>query len=371
MGSGLPNAPHNVVGFLLDTSRMLLEDHPEPAAVVGEIPWVIAGYRWKSLGKAFVTPHAGSGQTMAKIILFGEHSVVYGYPAIAMPLRNLRMNARVEPTCGPSSTSTLSSLGWSGPLSEAPDRFSSIVRAAEAAAKFAGQPDTGMHITTQSEFPAERGLGSSAAAAGAVIRAILDAFDISATPQELFTLTQEAERIAHGSPSGLDAVATSAQAPVHFHAGVATDLEFNPAGWIVIADSGIEGSTRETVGHIRALHEHDPASVGAVLARLGALTDDVVGDLRTQDITGMGARMSEAHGLLASVGVSNEQLDTLVAAALDAGALGAKLTGGGRGGCVIALAANEHDAQEVAAALDAAGATATWVHAPYVNEVTS
>ena len=91
-----------------------------------------------------MAPHVGHGQTVAKIILFGEHSVVYGHPAIAMPLRTLRMIARVEPTDGPG---TLSGLGWSGPLSEAPTRFSSIVKAAEVALAFAGHPGAGLRIT--------------------------------------------------------------------------------------------------------------------------------------------------------------------------------------------------------------------------------
>lgn len=318
-----------------------------------------------------MVPHVGHGQTVAKIILFGDHSVVYGYPAIAMPLRTLRMIAQVEPTGGPATESTLSGLGWSGPLDLAPARFAAIVRAVRVAASFVGHPDAGMHITTHAEFPPERGLGSSAAAAGAVIRAVLDAFDTPATAEELFTLTQEAETVAHGRPSGLDAVATSAQAPVHFQGRTVTDLEFSPGGWIVIADSGMEGSTRETVGHVRASYDSDPVSTGAILERLGEITDEVVVDLRTSDVAGMGARMTEAHRLLAGLGVSNDRLDTLVAAALDAGALGAKLTGGGRGGCVIALAATEQDAERIDRALSDAGAAGTWIHAPYADEVAS
>ena len=118
-----------------------------------------------ALGKAFVTPHVGLGQTVAKIILFGEHSVVYGYPAIALPMHSLRMTARVEPV-GPDAPSTLTGLGWSGPMHKAPSHFASILRARDVAVEFIGAPDAQMSITTQSEFPAQRGLGSSAAAAG-------------------------------------------------------------------------------------------------------------------------------------------------------------------------------------------------------------
>ncbi|MFT3877204.1 MAG: mevalonate kinase [Propioniciclava sp.] len=316
-----------------------------------------------------MTPHTGLGHAVAKIILFGEHSVVYGYPAIALPLRSLRMTARAEPFDDPNRRTTLTSLGWSGPMTEAPAHFASILRAVAVATEFAGRPDAGIDISTHSEFPAQRGLGSSAAAAGAVIRAILDAYDVPATPQEIFHLTQEAERIAHGRPSGLDAMATSANAPVHFQAGTTTELDFALEAWIVIADSGIQGSTRETVGNVRSLYETSPETTRAALARLGSITEEAVDDLRAGNIAPVGAKMTQAHGLLAGLGVSNAPLDALVAAALEAGALGAKLTGGGGGGCVIALASTREEAQRVEAALIAAGARATWLHAPSAGEV--
>ena len=316
-----------------------------------------------------MTPHVGLGQTVAKIILFGEHSVVYGYPAIALPLRSLRMTARAEPATVRSDQSTLTSLGWSGPMQTAPSHFASILRAAAVTAEFVGHPQVPMDITTQSEFPAQRGLGSSAAAAGAVIRAILDAWDASATPEEIFTLTQEAEKIAHGRPSGLDAMATCASAPVHFQAGRTTELDFELDAWIVIADSGIKGNTRETVGHVRSLYETSFRTTRTSLSRLGRITEEAVEDLRERAIARLGNRMTESHGLLAGLGVSNERLDALVRAALDAGALGAKLTGGGGGGCVIALAPTREDARQVEQSMTAAGARATWIHAPLVEEV--
>lgn len=316
-----------------------------------------------------MTPHVGLGQTAAKIILFGEHSVVYGYPAIAMPLRSLRMTARSEPDDGAAGQSILTSLGWSGPMKDAPSHFASVLRAVDVGREFVGYPGAPIHITTASDFPQQRGLGSSAAAAGAVIRAILDSYGASATPEQLFDLTQEAERIAHGRPSGLDAVTTSADSPVHFEAGVTTKLDFDLGAWIVIADSGIEGSTRETVGHVRSLFENSPATTRPRLARLGAITEEAVEGLRTRDIEGLGARMTEAHGLLGELGVSIPKLDALVSAAQEAGAVGGKLTGGGGGGCVIALARSGEDARRIEDAMVAAGAQAAWTHAPLAREV--
>lgn len=319
--------------------------------------------------RALVTPHVGIGQTSAKIILFGEHSVVYGHPAIAVPLRSLRMRARVEPAMENDAQSTLTALGWSGALSDAPSHFASIQRAAAVATEFVGAPDARLALTTESGFPAQRGLGSSAAAAGAVIRAIFDAYDAPATPEQIFALTQEAEKVAHGRPSGLDAVATSATAPVHFQAGRTTQLDLTVDAWLVIADSGIQGSTRETVAHVRRQYDDAFEATSQCLARLGEITTDALDDLREARVEQLGAKMTESHALLSALGVSNDSLDALVSAARGAGALGGKLTGGGGGGCVIALAGTREDARLVEAAMLAAGAHATWSHAPSSEEV--
>ena len=148
----------------------------------------------------------GRGRTWAKVILLGEHSVVYGHPAVALPLHDLQMRATAAPVHGPS---RLRCLDYCGPIDRAGPRFACIARAFEAAREFSGCLDLSFEITTRSDFPHARGLGSSAAASGAVIRAVLDACRRDASADELFALTQMAERVAHGNPSGLDAAATS------------------------------------------------------------------------------------------------------------------------------------------------------------------
>ena len=308
-----------------------------------------------------MTPRVGYGQTAAKIILFGEHSVVYGHPAIALPLPALHMSAGAQPIAG---ESTLTSLDWSGPQSRAPQHFSPIRRATAVASEFAGHSGAGLAVSTRSHFPPQRGLGSSAAAAGAVIRAILDAYQVSATAEELFELTQEAERVAHGRPSGLDAVVTCADSPVHFQAGLVSPLNLPLDAWITIADSGVTGSTRETVGHVRAQYEAAPRPTGVLLNQLAGSAVSALGAMRAGDMNELGRLMTGAHHVLADLGVSIDELDALVATALASGALGAKLTGGGGGGCIIALADTREQAQKIQRALLAAGAADVWLHAP-------
>lgn len=335
---------------------------------------------------------SGYGETCAKVILFGEHSVVYGYSAIALPLKNLRMRATVtgrdlageeNATCETSETCetcaeipesadstiplnsdsriTLSCLDFNGKLSEVPPRFSSVRTAIHAALEFAGHVGDSLSVATESNFPPERGLGSSAASAGAVIRAILDYYKIRASENEIFALTQSAERVAHGRPSGLDATATSASWPVRFSSGEFSRMEIDMRAWLILADSGCKGMTRVTVDALRARMDEQPDAVKNKLDELGAIANQAAYDLALGRAADMGARMTRAHRILADLGVSTPQLDKLVRAALDHGALGAKLTGGGGGGCVIALADTEAAAEQVSAALREAGACGTWI----------
>lgn len=345
----------------------------------------------------------GYGETCAKVILFGEHSVVYGYSAIALPLKNLRMRATVTgcdlaggetsscetgetgetatcetcetATCETGETATcetsipqnsdslitLSCLDFTGKLSEVPQRFNSVRTAIHAALEFSGRVGDSLHVATESDFPPERGLGSSAASAGAVIRAILDYYKIRASEDEIFALTQSAERVAHGRSSGLDATATSASWPVHFSSGEFSRMEINMRAWLILADSGCKGMTRVTVDALRARMDAKPDAVKNQLDELGAIANQAAEDLALGRAANMGARMTRAHRILADLGVSTPQLDELVQTACDYGALGAKLTGGGGGGCVIALADTEAAAERISAALRAAGACGTWI----------
>ena len=309
----------------------------------------------------------GHGRTWAKAILLGEHSVVYGHPAVAMPLHDLQMRATATPTAGPL---MLHSLEYSGPMGDSGPGFACIARAFEAAREFSGRMDQSFEVTTRSDFPHERGLGSSAAAAGAVIRAVLDACGRAASTDELFALTQMAEQVAHGRPSGLDAAATCSPCPIRFQGGRMQPLTQRiQDARLVIADSGVHGSTREAVGGLRERYEEDPDGVGPLIAALGRLTQVGIAALDDGDAQALGSAMNHAHEVLAQLELSLPVLDRLTDAARGAGALGAKLTGGGLGGCVIALADGEEAAGRIRGALESAGAPAAWIYQMRTSEV--
>lgn len=368
-----------------------------------------ASNAYDAFSKSCVTPRFGVGKTCAKVILFGEHSVVYGYPAVALPLRNLCMRATVSNECTfnfeldksfelKSKTTSLNShsslnssnlhsslnssnslsvetsietniddnivfsaLGFTGLLRNIPPRFSSIRTAIHCALDFAGWDGERLYVLTESDFPPERGLGSSAASAGAIIRAILDYYGIDANQSQLFSLTQQAERVAHGRPSGLDAVATSSLLPVKYCNGSFDYMNINMRAWIVLADSGLKGMTRVTVEDLRKKRDENPTFVNSLLQELGDIALSAEDDLLNGSSENVGIKMIRAHRILDKLGISTPLLNDLVDAAYSNGALGAKLTGGGGGGCVIAIADSEDCAYKVSDAFKSSGAKKTWI----------
>lgn len=301
-------------------------------------------------------PEEGTGYAHAKAILLGEHAVVYGTPALAVPVHGLGVEARVRPA--PQGVHVDSEL-FAGDASSAPDLVRPVVTALSAALDLVGLAP-GAQVRILSSLPHERGLGSSAAVAAAVARAVADLASVQLGPDALYRIVQEAERHSHGNPSGLDARAVVADTPIRFRRGRVSQVHVGATTTFVLADSGQAGSTATAVAGVRARLDQDRASVDQTFARIAELVEEGAARLASGDVAGLGQVMTHNHRLLAGLGVSSSSLDTLVAAATAAGSAGAKLTGGGQGGCVIALADSEDHADELAAALRAAGAARTW-----------
>lgn len=298
------------------------------------------------------------GHAHAKAILFGEHAVVYGAPALAVPLHGLGAQADVRLT--PGRETRIDSQLFAGSAQAAPQHMGPVVAGLYAALEATGVETDEVQVCIRSAIPHSRGLGSSAAVATAIARAVAVLRGKILDHDALHAVVAKAESVAHGRPSGIDAWAVATQVPIRFQSGRATAIDVGRRLIFVVADSGQQGSTAEAVAGVRELRAAQPKHVEAAISRLAELTEDAVDNVRSGDLAALGSRMLHAHKLLTSIGVSSPALDALVEAALAAGAHGAKLTGGGLGGCVLALADSDEQAEHLALALRAAGAPHTW-----------
>ncbi|MCC7451734.1 MAG: mevalonate kinase [Anaerolineae bacterium] len=299
----------------------------------------------------------------AKIILFGEHAVVYGQPAIAVPFTTLYATASAAPAPAGSGLTVLARdldvVLHVRPGDETPDN--ALTYAATLTLKTLGAPVPDLTIDVRSTIPVASGLGSGAAVSAALIRELSAALGSPIEGNDLNTLVYEVEKMHHGTPSGIDNTVIVMNQPVYFVRGQAPQLfTIGQPLTFVIADSGVQASTRETVGAVRQLYETDPATYGATFAQIGELVQAAREHLQAGRITELGQMMNDNHNILQRLTVSSPVLDRLVNVAIDAGALGAKLSGGGRGGNVIALT-NPAGAKAVAHRLRQVGAVHAWI----------
>jgi len=296
-----------------------------------------------------------------KVILFGEHAVVYGRPALAAPVTQLRARAVVETGDGPDVRLVAPDLGRATTLAAARET-NPLAATVRLVARRAGRPlPPGVSLSVSSAIPIASGLGSGAAIAVAVIRALDAYFALGLSREEVSALAYETERLHHGTPSGIDNTVIAYAQPVWFVKGQAPQPFVIPhTFWLVIASTGIASPTRATVGDVRRGWQADPASYERLFDEVAELVKAGRTAMLAGDWPRLGALMTANHALLGQMGVSAPLLDRLTATANAAGAFGAKLSGGGRGGNVIALV-EPAVAETVAAALCDAGAAARWI----------
>ncbi|EJH23833.1 mevalonate kinase [Streptococcus pneumoniae GA62681] len=209
-----------------------------------------------------------------------------------------------------------------------------------------------------SAIPEKRGMGSSAAISIAAIRAVFDYYQADLPHDVLEILVNRAEMIAHMNPSGLDAKTCLSDQPIRFIKNVGfTELEMDLSAYLVIADTGVYGHTREAIQVV----QNKGKDALPFLHALGELTQQAEVAISQKDAEGLGQILSQAHLHLKEIGVSSPEADFLVETTLSYGALGAKMSGGGLGGCIIALVTNLTHAQELAERLEEKGAVQTWI----------
>ncbi|WP_280405138.1 mevalonate kinase [Nocardia brasiliensis] len=310
----------------------------------------------------------GYGRAHAKVVLLGEHTVVHGTTALALPVRCLEIEAvayhpdrgRVEPpraSRGSPRTFRCDSSD-AGPVA----LQSGVPQSVRQMLRRHGIADSAVEVALAGAIPPARGLGSSAAATVAAVTAVAELYRIELDRGQLYETVQFGEHIAHGRASGVDTASVLASGPILFAHGASHRIGCRTDAAVVIADTGIRSSTRQAVSAATEYLDADPPRKHVLLSRAQELIDIGAHCLRSGGLERLGHTLTEFHQLLHTLGVAVPANDRLVDAAIRAGAYGAKLTGGGMGGCVIAVTDPDTDSlRRVRTAVTDAGAVRTWI----------
>lgn len=318
-----------------------------------------------------------------KIILFGEHAVVYGRPALAIPVTQVHADVEVLDSSragiwidapGINLHAELNTLPSDHPIAAVIHNLFFLSRTSPSS-RGRGVRDEGhlpnLDIKITSTIPVASGLGSGAAVTVALTRALSAYLDYPMTNEDTNAFTYEIEKIHHGTPSGIDNTVVTYAKPVYFvkqspspggrgsrgEGGIETFTVGNPFT-IVIGNTGISAPTKESVRDVRKLWEADKARWEGMFDKVGKIADDAREAIERGKGKELGNLMDQNHTLLQELTVSSPELDSLVSVARKAGAVGAKMSGGGRGGNMIALVEADQ-AEAVAKSLMEAGAKNT------------
>lgn len=301
-----------------------------------------------------------SGKGRGKSILFGEHFVVYGIPSLAAGIDAVTI----------ANVSRTKSLGWTlddqrpavpgykeKKMEEQKESINNVLRYLGVDTSKAG-----IHIEYGGDLICASGFGASAASCVSLARALNVEFNLGLNDEKINEAAYEGEKGYHGTPSGLDNTASTYGGLVWY----TRDLKGGSPSFesitlkepvnLVIASTGITASTTVVVGDVRNKKDADPEWFEKIAKEYESLVHDALVALKAQDLVKVGQLMNRNHELLQDLTVSCKELDTLVGIARDNGALGAKMTGTGRGGNMIAITADETTRDKVAEALENGGA---------------
>jgi hydroxymethylglutaryl-CoA reductase len=311
--------------------------------------------RNKAGSRARRSKEAAMGVGYGKVILLGEHAVVYGRHAIAAPIP-LAIKALVE-DCDEGIHLLIPRWGVEYRLASNPNDRRSFERPAGVMLDQLGLSGRAMRIEVFPEVPRSMGLGGSAAMAVAIVRALDKHFKLGLSDAQVNALAFESEKVAHGSPSGLDNTLACYGKALVFRPGdppLVEPLNIREPIPAVIGMTGYEGLTAKTVGRVREAWQQEKKLYERIFDQIDALTLRGIQAIQDNDLPTLGELMNICQGMLNALQVSTPELEKLCDIARENGALGAKLTGGGGGGSIVAIC--EGDTMDaVATAIRAAG----------------
>ncbi len=292
------------------------------------------------------------GWAPGKTILLGEHAAVYGFPALAVPLNDIRIYVSIEPAefseFKPANWNSVWRFLGSG-AQQTMDAATlhrlhcCLGKAVQIVFGVALDSFLPQCIVVRSEIPLGAGMGGSAALSVALLRVLLLAaqeqkIEIALPSENFLQAANELDAVFHGNASGLDVAAVASNSPILFRRGnlpqpVLVKKEF----WLTLVDSGSRSPTIDMVRSVSEQREGNPKRVNALLENLGFLASIATDAMQKGDLNILGDAMNQAHARLHDLNVSNSAMDAIALALRTKGALGAKLTGAGGGGLVLGL----------------------------------
>jgi len=298
----------------------------------------------------------GEGIGFGKAILFNEHFVVYGIPAIVSAIGKYTV-AKIEPT---------NKTGWKlndnrkatpnykeEKINQQKDSIDNILKKMDI-----NLSKNGLEITLEGTLYCASGIGASAASCVAIARALSDHFNLDLSDEKINEIAYEGEKGYHGTPSGIDNTASTFGGLIWFEKGDNNVMDKisppNPIE-IVMGNTGKVADTTAAVAGVRERREKNPEKYEEIFDRAENIAYLAKNAFLNEDYHELGKLMNENHKLLQQIEVSSRELDFLVKLARDQGALGAKLTGGGLGGSIIALTPGRELQDEVATAIEKEG----------------
>lgn len=299
----------------------------------------------------------GRGLGYGKVILFGEHFVVHGVPGVVSAI-----DAKTEAEVKKTDKGLIITDERKGSKGYAEEKRQQQIESIQRMLKAIGLPkDTTMNIWIGGNLPGFSGLGASAASSVAIARAIKEEFGLKFTDERINEISYEAEKAYAGNPSGIDNTAATFGGLMWFRRNTRGEPDLvekiitkEPIR-IVIGSTGKVANTKAMVEGVAERKKENPEKYDPLFKRAEEIAVEGKKALEKGDLKKVGILMNENHGLLQSIEVSSKELDLLVEIARDQGALGAKLTGGGGGGCMTALTPNMEIQEKVAAAIEKAG----------------
>jgi len=283
---------------------------------------------------ATAAPNAATAA--GKIILLGEHAVVYGRHALALPIRNAVSASAITSTA----MSALTVVDWGLSTTVASDKTDGLGGAVNLIRSELGVTDQEFAIEIRSHLPRAVGLGSSAAIAVALTRAIAQCADVKVNDARVNAIAYECEKLAHGTASGIDNTLSSYSQPLLFQNADGIEprtLKLNERPPLVIAVGHEVGFTRDLVAGVRRRYDVNTVHYEQIFDQIDSISQQGAEALLASDYVTLGRLMNVCQGLLNAIEVSTPELESMISIARSAGAIGAKLTGAGGGGSIVAL----------------------------------